>query len=121
MFAGPGGDRDLPARLRARGIGVTAVDTKLGGAGHDVLRPEVGDTLLRRIRRGDFDAIFVATPCASYSVAHRPQLRSRRQPGGLADAPHNWRAYLAKHNELARWTALAIDAAHAAGAAWAPV
>ena len=102
VFAGPGGDRDLPARLRARGIGVTAVDTKLGGAGHDVLRPEVGDTLLRRIRRGDFDAIFVATPCASYSVAHRPQLRSRRQPGGLADAPHNWRAYLAKHNELAR-------------------
>jgi len=43
VFAGRGGDLDLPARLRARGLSVTAVDTKQGGARHDVLRAEVGD------------------------------------------------------------------------------
>ena len=119
VFAGEGGDRDLPARLRARGIGVTVVDTLQGGARHDVLRSEVGDALLRRVRRREFDTVFIATPCASYSVAHRPQLRSRRQPDGLANAPPEWRAYLNKHNRLARWTAELIGAAHAAGAAWA--
>ena len=119
VFAGEGGDRDLPACLRARGMSVTAVDTKQGGARHDVLRSEVGDALLRRVRRREFDAVFIATPCASYSISHRPQLRSRRQPGGLENAPPEWRAYLAKHNALARWTAELIDAAHAAGAAWA--
>ena len=119
VFAGEGGDRDLPARLRARGIGVTVVDTLQGGARHDVLRSEVGDALLRRVRRREFDTVFIATPCASYSVAHRPQLRSRRQPDGLASAPPEWRAYLNKHNRLARWTAELIGAAHAAGAAWA--
>ena len=119
VFAGEGGDHDLPARLRARGLGVTAIDTKLGGARHDVLRSEVGDALLRRVRRREFDVVFVATPCASYSVAHRPQLRTRRQPSGLSNAPPEWRAYLTKHNELARWSAELIGAAHAAGAAWA--
>jgi hypothetical protein len=38
-----------------------------------VLRSEVGDALLRRVRRREFDVVFIATPCASYSVAHRPQ------------------------------------------------
>ena len=75
--------------------------------------------LLRRVRRREFDQVFIATPCASYSVAHRPQLRTRRQPDGLANAPPEWRAYLAKHNGLARWTAELIAAAHEAGAAWA--
>ena len=116
LFAGPGGERDLPARLRARGLAVTAIDTKRGGAGHNVLRPRTGDELLRRVRRGDFDAVFLATPCSSYSVAHRPQLRSRKQPDGLRNAPEEWRAYLAKHNALARWSADAIRAAEAAGA-----
>ena len=119
VFAGEGGVRDLPACLRARGLGVTVVDTKQGGARHDVLRGEVGDALLRRVRRREFDQVFIATPCASYSVAHRPQLRTRRQPDGLANAPPEWRAYLAKHNGLARWTAELIATAHKAGAAWA--
>jgi hypothetical protein len=38
VFAGEGGDRDLPACLRARGMSVTAVDTKQGGARHDACR-----------------------------------------------------------------------------------
>ena len=32
VFAGPGHSSDLAARLRARGVAVTVVDTKVGGA-----------------------------------------------------------------------------------------
>ena len=50
MFTGPGGDRETGQRACGReAIGDTAVDKKLGGAGHDVLRPEVVDALLRRL------------------------------------------------------------------------
>ena len=96
-----------------------AVDTKLGGRQHDVRRSAVGDKLLGRVLRGEFDFVFAAPPCESFSVAHRPQLRSRRQPTGLANAPHEWRAYLRKHNELAAWTARLLEAAETAGALWA--
>ena len=87
VFAGPGHARDLAAQLRARGVRVDAVDTKVGGTAHDVLRPSVGGELLARVRRGEYDAVFIATPCESFSVAHRPQLLSRKQPDGLRNAP----------------------------------
>jgi hypothetical protein len=77
VFSGPGHDADLAARLRARGVAVTVVDTKVGGAGHDVRRPSVGQRLITRVRRGDYDMVFAAPPCESFSVAHRPQLCAR--------------------------------------------
>ena len=119
LFAGPGTQGDLASQLRDRGIRTTAVDTKVGGQSHDVLREDVGPALLRRIRRREFDFVFIATPCASYSVAHRPQLRSRRRVAGLDGVPNKWRSYLAKHNRLAMFTADAIEAAHGSGTAWA--
>ena len=119
VFAGEGHDLDLAARLRARGVQVTAIDTKAGGASHDVLRGGLGPHLVARVRRGDFDIVFIATPCASYAVAHQPRLRSRRSPLGIANVPTEWRRYLEKHNTLATLTAQLIDAADAAGAAWA--
>ena len=66
-----------------------------------------------------YDAVFIATPCSSYSVAHRPQLRSRRHPEGTPTTTASWAAYLAKHNRLAEWTARLIEAAGAAGVPWA--
>lgn len=119
VFSGPGHERDLAARLRARGVAVTVVDTKVGGSDHDVRRAGVGGRLLERVRRGDYDLVFAAPPCESFSVAHRPQLRSRRQKEGLANAPPEWAAYLRKHNELAQWTTELALAAHQAGAIWA--
>ena len=119
VFSGPGHDHDLAARLRARGIAVTVIDTKVGGSEHDVRRAGVGGRLLERVRRGDYDLVFAAPPCESFSVAHRPQLRSRRQKEGLRNAPPEWAAYLRKHNELAQWTAQLAQAAHQAGAVWA--
>lgn len=119
VFAGPGHHDDLPARLRARGIHVEAIDTKIGGYRHDVLRDVVSRRLLSEVRAGVYDSVFVATPCASYSIAHRPQLRSRRKPMGVTPVPEEWRLYLDKHNRLGTFTAALIGAAHAAGAAWA--
>ena len=87
VFSGPGHENDLAARLRARGVRVDVVDTKVGGAAHDVLRQDVGGRLIARTRRGEYDVVFIATPCESFSVAHRPQLRSRKQPDGLRNAP----------------------------------
>ena len=119
VFAGPGRHDDLAARLRARGIAVAAVDTKVGGVDHDVLRPEVGEALIARTRRGDFDAVFIATPCESYSIGHKPQLRARRSPLGIAAVPERWQRYLLKHNRLANYSARLVEAAAEAGVAWA--
>ena len=119
VFSGRGHEYDLAARLRARGVRVVTLDTLAGGTAHDVLRNGLGRDVEARVRRGEFDVIFIATPCASYSVAHRPQLRARRRPWGVAAVPEAWRRYLAKHNELARFTARLIQAADAAGCAWA--
>jgi hypothetical protein len=118
VFSGPGAEDDLASRLRARGVRVAAIDTKVGGHDHDVLRPAVGDAVAAQVAGGDFDMVFIATPCESYSVQHRPQLRSRRNPLGLPSAPAEWQAYLSKHNRLAQFTARLVAAADAAGAAW---
>ena len=98
---------------------MTVVDTKVGGAEHDVRRDGIGRRLIERVRRGDYDVVFAAPPCESFSVAHRPQLRSRRQAAGLHNAPAEWLAYLRKHNQLAAWTAQLAEAAHDAGVLWA--
>eukprot|EP00965_Chrysotila_dentata_P093215 3079307-Pleurochrysis_carterae.AAC.1 len=45
--------------------------------------------------------MFVAPPCSSFSVAHRPSLRTRVDPEGTRTAPPQWAAYLRRHNELA--------------------
>ena len=119
VFSGEGHDLDLAARLRARGVHVEAVDTKAGGSAHDVLHGGVGRDLVARVQRGDFDIVFIATPCASYAVAHRPRLRSRRSPLGIPNAPPEWRRYLEKHNTLGALTAQLIAAADGAGVAWA--
>ena len=90
-----------------------------------MLRGGLGDELEARVRRGDFDVVYLATPCASYSVSHRPRLRQRRRtangggPEGVADIPPEWLRYMAKHNALAELSARLIIAAHLAGVAWA--
>ena len=84
-----------------------------------MLRDGVGAGLETRIFHGDFDVVFLATPCASYSISHRPQLRKRKQPNGVKDIPLEWRNYLIKHNLLGELSARLIIAAHRAGVAWA--
>ena len=73
----------------------------------------MGPPLLQRIRAAEFDAVFLATPCSSYSVRHTPRLRSAAEPEGITPVPAEWRAYVEKHNLLADFSALAIDACRA--------
>ena len=116
LFAGGGEDEHwLPRRLRAAGHSVLALDTKLGGVTHDVLRPELADLILQLVASGAFDAIFAAPPCSSFSVRHPVKLRSAARPEGVQPLPAGWEAYVRKHNRLADFTARVVNTARAAG------
>ena len=120
LFAGPDAREDgFAAFLRRSGARVDEVDTKIGGVEHDVTRSEVANRIIRHIASGAYDAVFAATPCSSYSIAHEPQLRSALEPLGIQPVPAEWRAYVAKHNRLTAFTAAALRAAHDVGALWA--
>ena len=120
LFSGSGeSESNLPQHLREAGCDVVAIDTKVGGASHDVLRAGVGMPLLTRIQALEFDCVFAATPCSSYSVLHEPQLRSTPEPEGITPIPEEWRAYIAKHNLLADFTASVIDSCRASSTPFA--
>ena len=115
VFAGDGeAEHALPRRLRSRGHEVYAIDTKLGGWRHDVLRDDCGGWVVDATRSGWFDAVFLAPPCSSFSVRHPVKLRSRERPEGVQPLPAAWTAYVRKHNRLAEFAARLIDAAAAA-------
>ena len=116
LFAGGGDELSwLPRALRARGHRVQAIDTKLGGGEHDVLRNPLSDSLLHRIEQGEFDAVFAAPPCSSFSVRHPVTLRTAAQVDGIVPLPAGWEAYITKHNGMARFAAAALRAAHQSG------
>ena len=118
LFAGDGeAEHTLPDELRARGFDVLAVDTKLGGGDHNVLRTKVWRWVLATIRAGKYASVYMATPCCSYCVGHRPQLRSRSAPEGV-NVPPEWRAYVNKHNALAAFTASVVRACEDSGTHW---
>ena len=116
VFAGADdNDQTLPAQLREAGHRVLAIDTRIGGASHDVLRHDVQQALLHRVRARRFHAVFLAPPCSSYSVALDPQLRSTASPEGVVPLPPGWESYVAKHNRLTRFTMQLFAAAATAG------
>ena len=117
LFAGPP-ERDdgLAAYLQLLGFDVVTIDTKEGGAAHDVTRAEVAAELRARVHAGEFDVLIAAPPCQSFSIAHRPRLRSAEHPEGLPTVPAEWRRYLLKHNLIAAFTFALADVAEEAGA-----
>ena len=116
VFAGKAEhDHALVHQLRRAGLVVTAIDTKLGGDAHNVLRDGLATRLEQLVRARAYDAVFLATPCSSYSVRHVPQLRSRAQVAGIEPVPPEWQRYVAKHNALADVTARLLVAARDAG------
>ena len=122
VFAGPVRPVDgLAAALRRQDVGVVEIDIKIGGIDHNVLRAAVARGIEQRVAAREFGLVFLAVPCESFSVAHRPQLRSRgRHARGLATvalgaALAHWADYLAKHNRLADWAAWLARIADEAG------
>ena len=117
VFAGDGeAEHALPRRLREQGHDVFAIDTKLGGWRHDVLRGDGAAWLVDAVRSGWFDAVFMAPPCSSFSVRHPVKLRSRASPEGVQPMPPEWAAYVRKHNRLAAFTAELMR--DSSGAGW---
>ena len=105
-------------QLQERGHRVCAIDTKLGGSAHDVLRSDVRQALLFRLAAGEFDAVFIAPPCSSFSIRRRTKLRSVARPWGVHPIPKGWAAYLDKANGLVR---VAIEVMRVARAVGVPV
>eukprot|EP00965_Chrysotila_dentata_P204498 6182374-Pleurochrysis_carterae.AAC.2 len=120
VFSGDGlAPSILEAELRERDADVDVVDIAVGGRDHDLARPEVAGWVLSWVRAGRYHAVFAATLCESFSVAHVPQLRTRLSPERVTPVPKRWARYLAKHNALARFTASLVQAADEARAVWA--
>ena len=120
VFAGPcEDDHALPLELRRDGHIVTAVDTKVGGESDNVLRRTVIDPLLLAIASQQYDAVFIATPCSSYSVRHPRKLSSRKNVRGVIPMYPEWAAYVSKHNRLADISAEIMEACTDAGIPWA--
>ena len=116
VFAGGATDSHaLLWQLRGQGHLVTPIDTRLGGASHDVLRGDLARRLQREVLAGEYDLVFAAPPCSSFSVRHPARLRSWARPWGVSPLPAGWEAYVHLHNRLADFTAELVRACHVAG------
>lgn len=93
----------LPAQMREAGFDTVSVDTKIDRLEHDVRQGRTQRRIRAWLYAPCLAVLFGAIPCESFSIAHRPQLRSRRQADGIQPTPVGWEAYLAKHNEMAQW------------------
>jgi hypothetical protein len=118
LFAGPDRAGSLPRYLREQGHVVVTFE-RLDGSLQDLSVPALQHELLGRVQGGEFDAVFAAPPCASFSVALDVPLRSRLEPEGLSTLGADDRAYVETQNALVAFTARVCRAADVAGAAWA--
>ena len=85
LFSGPYGRPDgLIAELLRRDLSVTAIDSDAARGGnvkHDILLDECYESLLRRIQRGEFVAIFAAPPCSTFSISRFIRSSSAKDGG----------------------------------------
>jgi hypothetical protein len=118
LFAGRERPHDLRDALRRLGARVDSYEIMDDVDGQDLSRPSVQSIVLAGIAKGIWDGVYVAPPCASFSPALTPRLRSLTEVEGVSPVPARWAAYLEKHNHLARFAAVVADAADKAGAVW---
>ena len=94
LFAGqvnrPG---SLGAAVRALGHECVEIDT-INGPWHNLLGAELRNAVLLSVKGGEWDAVFMGTPCNTFSVARMndggaPQLRSTARSIGRSElSPH---------------------------------
>jgi hypothetical protein len=105
--------------LEKRGFRADAVDIRIGGEAHNLGSPQVQAAVLGRIAAREFAFVFVATPCAPYSVArggsNSPELFDAAGP--IEPCPPGWEEYRARHIALALFTAEVLRAGESVGAA----
>jgi hypothetical protein len=118
MFSGRRRPKSLRRALEQLGVTVVTFEILDDPIGQDLTRVAVQRELLGRVAGGEFDAVFMAPPCASFCLALQPVLRSKREPLGISPVLPEWAAYLRKHNALVQLTADVCLAAESAGVAW---
>ena len=104
--------------MQMLGAEVTTFEIMDDSTAQDLSAEAVQSAVLGRVRGGEFDAVFLAPPCASFCFALRPILRSLREPMGRHNAPRRWQSYLRKHNSFVRFSAQVCLAAESVKAAW---
>jgi len=118
LFAGRERPHDLRDALRRLGARVDSYEVMDDAEGQDLSKPSVQSIVLEGIAKGIWAGVYVAPPCASFSPALEPRLRSLAEVEGISPVPARWAAYLEKHNRLARFAADVADAADKAGTVW---
>ena len=128
LFSGPYARPDgIHSYLAMRGISADLVDSDPqhgGGQSHDLLNDVFYRSLLDRVSRGDYFAIFAAPPCSTFSVArHFPKgkssprpVRNRRHVHGLPDLPIGHRRELNSANRIIARTVALLAAGRRCGA-----
>ena len=118
LFSGRRRPGSIATYLTMLGAEVVTFEIMDDSAAQDLSAESVQSAVLGRVRGGEFDAVFLAPPCASFCFALRPILRSLRYPMGRQDVPRRWQSYLRKHNSFVRFSAQVCLAAETVGAAW---
>ena len=118
LFSGRSRPGDLPSALRSRGHDVETFEL-LDGDEQDLSAIAMQEAVVARVAGGEFDAVFLAPPCSSFSIAIEEVLRTVREPEGVSVLSEGWRKYVHEHNKLAWFATRVCFAAEAAGVAWA--
>ena len=108
--------RNAPKEEGKERLHVSAIDNNSSNGGdsnHDLLKDSVFESLLRRVRRGEFLGIFAAPPCSTFSITRfqrsssspdggPPVIRRRssNQVEGIKDCPAAHVRELKRANEL---------------------
>ena len=87
LFAGRRRPKSLRRALERLGVIVVTFEILDDPLAQDLTRAAVQSALLARVAGGEFDAVFMAPPCASFCLALQPVLRSRREPVGITPVP----------------------------------
>ena len=106
LFSGSGA---LCEKLQAQGWVVESVDVVFG-KGFDLARSSSQRYYLRRIRAGFYDYVHCGPPCASFSVARTPPIRSKSFLYGTPGIPPRDLKKIKIGNALCNFSCRALDA-----------
>ena len=130
LFSGSYDRQDsLAAYLNSYGVSTEVVDNdtdKGGGSNHDILNDAFYNDLYKRTKAGEFDAVFTAPPCSTFSVSRfigandaidggAPVIRNRKYVTGLPTVPPAHKKELRTANRIVRRTASLLEAANKHG------
>ena len=118
MFSGAQGDDSVAAQLRALGMEVDEIDNLIGGASHNMLKMRRRMEIINAVRAGEYDVIWMAPPCGTWSVVREPPLRSGKMINGLDGLSDEDKLKVKHANELAQLVAVVAHTAEAAGVPW---